>query len=65
MAGLFLIVFSGALITMYLRTPSLHEPGSIWPTRAGIGVSKDIWMVGIGLGLLLERRSSGKAPAGN
>jgi uncharacterized membrane protein YphA (DoxX/SURF4 family) len=65
MAGLALTFFSGALITMYLRTPSLHEPGSVWPSRAGIAVSKDIWMVGIGLGLLLERRSPASASAGS
>jgi uncharacterized membrane protein YkgB len=65
MAGLALTVFSGALITMYLRTPALHRPGSFWPTPAGMAVSKDIWMVGIGIGLLLERRSPAPAPAGN
>jgi hypothetical protein len=32
----------------------MRKPGSIWPSRAGIGVSKDIWMVGIGLGLMLS-----------
>jgi uncharacterized membrane protein YphA (DoxX/SURF4 family) len=65
MAGLVLTLFSGALIIMYLRTPSLHEPGSFWPTRAGIAVSKDIWMVGIGLGLLMEHRSPARSSAGN
>jgi hypothetical protein len=40
---------------MYLRTPTLHEPGSIWPTQAGIGVSKDVWMLGVGVGLLADR----------
>ncbi len=47
---------------MYGRTPALHEPGSIWPTPAGIGVNKDMWMLGIGLGLVVDalsrRRSS-------
>ena len=42
---------------MYLRTPSLHQPGSFWPTQAGTAVSKDIWMLGIGLGLLVAQRS--------
>ena len=53
-AGLALTGFSGALLTMYARTPALHKPGSIWPTQAGIGVSKDVWMLGIGLGLLAD-----------
>lgn len=30
------------------------KPGSIWPSQAGIGVSKDVWMLGIGLGLVLD-----------
>jgi len=53
-AGAALTGFSGALVTMYLRTDSLHKPGSIWPTPQGIGVSKDVWMLGIGLGLLAD-----------
>jgi uncharacterized membrane protein YphA (DoxX/SURF4 family) len=55
LAGASLTAFSGALLTMYLRTPTLHEPGSIWPTQVGIGVSKDVWMLGIGVGLLADR----------
>ena len=39
---------------MYLRTPALHEPNSVWPTPAGTAVSKDVWMLGIGLGLLAD-----------
>jgi uncharacterized membrane protein YphA (DoxX/SURF4 family) len=53
-AGAALTGFSGALLTMYLRTPALHRPGSIWPTQNGVGVSKDVWMLGIGVGLLLD-----------
>jgi uncharacterized membrane protein YphA (DoxX/SURF4 family) len=52
LAGAALSAFAGSLLGMYLRTPSMHKPGSVWPTRAGIGVSKDVWMLGIGLGLL-------------
>jgi len=54
LAGAALTAFSGGLFGMYLRTPSLRKPGSVWPTQAGIGVSKDSWMVGIGVGLLLS-----------
>jgi uncharacterized membrane protein YphA (DoxX/SURF4 family) len=53
-AGAALTGFSGGLVVMYLRTPALHKPGSYWPTPAGIGVSKDIWMLGVGLGLLVD-----------
>ena len=51
-AGAALTVFSGSLLAMYLRTPALHKPGSVWPTQAGTAVSKDVWMLGIGLGLV-------------
>jgi hypothetical protein len=54
-AGAALSGFAGGLVTMYLRTPALHKPHSVWPTRAGIGVSKDVWMLAIGVGLLADR----------
>jgi uncharacterized membrane protein YphA (DoxX/SURF4 family) len=54
LAGAALTGFSGALVGMYLRTDALHRPGSVWPTRQGIAVSKDVWMLGIGLGLLID-----------
>jgi len=52
-AGAALTGFSGSLLSMYLRTPALHKPGSVWPTQAGTAVSKDVWMLGIGLGLIV------------
>jgi uncharacterized membrane protein YphA (DoxX/SURF4 family) len=54
LAGAALTGFAGSLIGMYLRTEALHEPGSIWPTQAGTAISKDVWMLGIGLGLMAE-----------
>jgi uncharacterized membrane protein YphA (DoxX/SURF4 family) len=56
-AGAALTGFAGALVGMYLRTPSLHKPGSIWPTQQGIAVSKDAWMLGIGVSLLADAAS--------
>ncbi|XVQ89749.1 hypothetical protein ACQP2K_20740 [Microbispora siamensis] len=53
-AGAALTGFSGGLLALYLRTPALHKPRSIWPSPAGIGVSKDVWMLGVGLGLLAD-----------
>jgi uncharacterized membrane protein YphA (DoxX/SURF4 family) len=55
LAGAPLTVFSAALTAMYLRTPALHKPHTIWPTPAGIGISKDVWLLGIGLSLLADR----------
>jgi hypothetical protein len=54
-AGTALTGFAGGLLAMYLRTPTLRNPRSIWPSPAGIAVSKDVWMLGIGLGLMAER----------
>ena len=54
-AGAALSAFSGGLMTMYLRIPAMHKPHSVWPEPAGMAVSKDVWMLGIGLGLLADR----------
>ena len=54
LAGAALTGFSGSLVTMYARTPALRRPGSIWPSQAGVAVSKDVWMLGIGLGLVAD-----------
>jgi uncharacterized membrane protein YphA (DoxX/SURF4 family) len=59
LVGAGLTGFAGGLLAMYLRTPALHKPGSIWPTAAGTGVSKDVWMLGIGLGLLADPTGKG------
>ncbi|MGW5265173.1 hypothetical protein ACWEQG_29735 [Microbispora sp. NPDC004025] len=56
-AGAALTGFSGGLLALYLRTPALRKPNSIWPSQAGIGVSKDVWMLGVGLGLLTDAAS--------
>ncbi len=53
-AGFALTGFSGGLLGMYLRTSTLHKANSVWPTPAGIAVSKDVWMLGIGLGLVAD-----------
>ena len=63
LAGAALTGFSGALLAMYARTPALRKPGSVWPGQAGTAASKDVWMLGIGLGLvtgsLADRRNGG------
>jgi hypothetical protein len=53
-AGAALTGFSGALVAMYLRTPGMRKPGSVWPTPQGIGLSKDVWILAIGLGLIVD-----------
>ena len=61
-AGAALTGFSGSLVAMYVRTPALHKEGSVWPSQAGIGVSKDVWMLGIGLGLVIDALVSRRRP---
>ena len=53
-AGAALTGFAASLLTMYARTPALREPGSPWPSQAGVAVAKDVWMLGIGLGFLTD-----------
>jgi hypothetical protein len=57
-AGATLTAFSGALVGLYVRMPDLRKPGSIWPSQQGIGISKDVWMLGIGLSLLADAWST-------
>jgi len=56
LAGLLLTGFAGGLVGMYLRTPDLHEPGSIRPNANGTAIAKDVWMLGAGLSLLAASR---------
>ena len=58
-AGAALTGFSGGLMGLYWNTPGLRKPGTPWPTPDGLGVSKDVWMLGIGVGLLLDGLTRG------
>lgn len=53
LAGIVLTGFAGSLLGMYVRTPALHD-SKLRPTQAGTAVSKDIWMAGIGIGLIVD-----------
>lgn len=54
LAGAGLSAFAAGLIGLYLRTPGMHKPGSLAPTPDGVPLSKDVWLLGAGLSLLLE-----------
>jgi hypothetical protein len=58
-AGAALTVFSGGLLGLYLKTPGMRKPGSLAPTEQGLPIAKDVWLLGIGIGLftrgLMER----------
>jgi hypothetical protein len=53
-AGAGLTAFSGGLLGLYVRTPGMRKDGSPLPTQQGIPLAKDIWMAGIGLGLVID-----------
>ncbi len=55
LAGASLTGFAAGLLGMYLRTPTLHKPGSFWPTQAGMAIAKDIWLLGAGVTLTCEK----------
>ncbi|WP_051389357.1 hypothetical protein [Arthrobacter sp. 35W] len=61
LAGLLLGGFSGGLFAMYLKTPGMTEADGIRPTPAGMAMAKDIWLVGIGVALLFDRRHRPRA----
>ena len=58
-AGGALTAFSGGLLGLYLKTPGMRKPGSLAPTEQGLPIAKDVWLLGIGIGLftrgLMER----------
>src|SRR4051794_1125467 len=54
-AGPALTGFSSGLLGLYLRTPGMTKPGrSVAPTQEGLPIAKDVWMLGIGIGLLTQ-----------
>ncbi|NBF00218.1 hypothetical protein FE391_43460 [Nonomuraea sp. KC401] len=54
LAGAALTGFAAGLLGLYLKTPGLRQEGSLRPTEQGIAIAKDVWLLGIGLGLVAE-----------
>jgi hypothetical protein len=57
-AGAGLAAFSGGLLGMYIKTPGMRKEGTPFPTQQGIPLAKDVWMMGIGLGLVIDDLTS-------
>jgi len=53
-AGAGLTAFAAGTMGLYARTPGLRQPGSLRPTENGLPIAKDSWLVGIGLGLIID-----------
>ncbi|MBV9013895.1 MAG: hypothetical protein JO272_17960 [Pseudonocardiales bacterium] len=49
-----LAAFSAGLVGLYLRTPGMRRQGSLRPTEEGLALAKDVWMLGIAAGLLID-----------
>ncbi len=60
LAGAGLAAFSAGLVGLYLKTPGLRQEGSLSPTQDGTGIAKDVWMLGIGLGFVIEALADAK-----
>ncbi len=61
LAGVGLTAFSAGLVGLYLRTPGMREEGSLRPTQDGTALAKDVWMLGIGIGFVVDALSGGRA----
>lgn len=50
-----LTAFAAGLLGLYARTPGMREGGSWRPSQDGTALAKDVWLLGIGVTLLLDR----------
>jgi hypothetical protein len=53
-AGAGLTAFSAGLLGMYLRTPGMTKEDGIRPSQQGTALAKDVWMLSIGVGLIVD-----------
>jgi len=54
LVGAALVGFSAGLVQLYLKTPGMRQAGSIRPTQDGLGLAKDVWLLGAGMTLVLD-----------
>ena len=53
-AGVGLTAFAAGLIGLYLKTPGMRRENSLRPSQQGTAIAKDVWLLGIGLGLVAD-----------
>lgn len=58
LAGLGLTGFSAALLQMYRNSPGMTEADGWRPSAEGTAYAKDVFLLGIGLGLVIDRLTS-------
>jgi hypothetical protein len=59
-AGLGLAAFAGGLLGLYARTPGMRKEGSVLPSQQGTAMAKDVWLLGMGLGLVADSLRRGR-----
>jgi uncharacterized membrane protein YphA (DoxX/SURF4 family) len=57
-AGAALTAFAAGLVGLYLRTPGMRREKSLRPTEQGTALAKDVWMLGMGLGFVVDDLTS-------
>ena len=57
-AGAGLAAFAGGLLTMYFRNPENTEADGIRPSQEGRALSKDVFMLAIGLALMTQGKKN-------
>jgi hypothetical protein len=65
LVGAGLTAFAAGLVGLYLRTPGMREDGSLRPTQQGTALANDVWLLGIGLGFVIEATAREDHPAGD
>jgi hypothetical protein len=63
-AGAGLAAFSGGLLGLYARTSGMRREHSPFPSQQGTALAKDVWMAGIGLGLVIDELTDRTAKSG-
>ena len=61
-AGAGLTAFSAGLLGLYARTPGMTREDGIRPSQQGTALAKDVWMLGIGIGLVADALTDRPAP---
>ena len=56
LAGLALTAFASGMLTMYFRNPAMTEVDGIRPSQEGMMLSKDVFMLAIGLALITMKK---------
>jgi uncharacterized membrane protein YkgB len=59
-AGAGLAAFTGGLLGFYAKTPGMRKPGTPFPSDQGTALAKDVWMMGIALGLIVDELTDGR-----